>query len=141
MKNYNNKLFIGNIMQRTEFEGKRGPCSSETITKSWMRKENAVLYKTKNNGYVDVSSLNLGSIGSILKIRKIEKVAIDHTSKEISSDLVVMPAISLNIVSKPTKEYGIDGVLGQFVDINTLRPYVMSEEKDMKVYNISRRIR
>lgn len=125
MKNYDDKLFVGNIMQRTIFEDRVvGPMIVSTNINCWVVKENAVLYKTKNGGYVDIDVLNLEGLFAPLKVRAVDKIEVEKDSKKTSSGLTVMPAVSLSDVSKPTTENGHDGVLGQFVDADSLVSYI-----------------
>ncbi len=125
MRDYDEKLFVGNIMQRTVFEDDiTGPMSVSTHTSCWVIKENAVLYKTKNGGYVDVDVLNLDGLFAPLKVHAVDKVEVETSQKNTPSGLTVMPAVSLNDVSKPTKEYAGEGVLGKFVDADSLVSYI-----------------
>jgi len=124
-KKYDQKLFVGNIMQRTMFEDHViGPMTVSSYTNCWVIKRNALLYKTKNGGYVDIDVLNLDGLFAPLKTKIVDKVEIETCSKETSNGLTVMPAVSLSDVSNPTKEYESGGVLGLFVDADSLVPYI-----------------
>lgn len=118
MKNYDDRLFVGNIIQRTLIEDRVvGPMVLSMITDCSVVKKNAVLYKTKNGGYVDIDVLNLEGLFAPLKIRQVDKIELKKGSKETSNGLKVMPAVSLS------EENGHDEVLGQFVDADTLVSY------------------
>ena len=139
MKNYDDKLFVGSIMQRTVFEGEVvGPNITRDDIKCWLVKENAVLYKTKNGGYVDIDSLNLDGLFAPLKIRAVDKVEVETYQQDTPNGLTVMPAVSLDKVSSPTKENGHDGVLGQFVDADSLVSYVEFRNNQSKIVKTGR---
>ena len=124
MKNYDDKLFVGNIMQRTLFENRVvGPLTVEAAPVCRVIKKNAILYKTKNGGFVDIDKLNLDGLFAPLKIKNIDQIEIETSSKKNKDGLTIMPAIFLDDVRKPTKENGCDGVLGDFVDAYSLISY------------------
>lgn len=83
-------------------------------------KENAVLVKTKNGGYIDLENFN-----SILDYLKIYK---DDAQRDYNLWKTIMPTHSR-------------GSNSLFVDENSLKPYFNSEDKkeEISIYQLRRR--
>ena len=112
MKNYDNKLYIGNIMQRNIFNNN----TMNPNINCWIIKEDAVLYKTQKDGFVDVDELNLNSFLVSMKIKTIEKVEIEKVEKQTKNGLTIMPAIFPDYINNTFSE----DIAETFVDGNSL---------------------
>lgn len=132
MKNYDDKLYIGNIMQSDIYENN----TMNPNINCWTIKEDAVLYRTHNDGFVDIDELNLNSFFISKRIKLIEKVEIDKTEKETKNGLTVMPVIFPDEIKKApndiAKKY-VDGTsLVSFIDyING--PFMSDEIHNPKI--------
>lgn len=115
-------IFVGNIMQRTEYEtGVGGPITSKSEVRCWTVKENAILYRTENGLYVDLDSLKKKS-----DFKKADKVTPDNRlgSIEIKNGIQVMPSFPLSEVDNIFTAYGV------FVDSESLRDYQSLQEEN-----------
>lgn len=116
MNNIKESLYVGNIMQRTWFEEEvTGINKVRGNIKCWIKKENAILYKTKNGGYVDLDDLQKKS-----DCKKVDSVNISDTDEITKNGIIIMPAVALSDVENVTKSWGMDGTLGIFVDSESL---------------------
>lgn len=110
-----NNLYIGNIMQRSWYEEySTGGFVVSGRMVCTTKKEKAILYKTKNGGYVHLNNLKRKS-----DFRKVDKIEITDCEKQTRNGIIVMPAIALSDINKPSPE----GILGNFVDSKTLQEY------------------
>lgn len=112
-------FYVGNIMQRTLNETS---CNAFTmVVKSeiscFILKENAILYKTKNGGFVDVDNLSKKS-----DYKKVNKVAIKDRFEKTNNGIAIMPTVAISDAAKQTTSWGMDGTLGLFVDSESLSP-------------------
>lgn len=132
MKNYEDKLYIGNIMQRNTFKNN----TMNSNINCWTIKEDAVLYRTQNDGFVDIDELDLNGLFLSKRIKIIEKVEINRTEKQAKNGLTVMPVIFPDEIEQTpndiAKKY-VDGTsLVSFIDyING--PFMLDEIHNPKI--------
>lgn len=128
------KVFIGNIKRCTKYISHSRFTGNVFIgeecvnlssfgyieSEDELYKENAVLVKTKNGGYIDLENFN-----SILDYLKIYK---DDAQRDYNLWKTIMPAHSR-------------GNNSLFVDENSLKPYFNSEDKkeEISIYQLRRR--
>ena len=108
------KLFIGNIMHRTSDKliSYHGLQSLHDGIKNWYVKENAVLYRTKDNKFIDVEEIFNNPIKK--RINKLEKTMDKEYHK-----CTALPVISLSNL-RSSEEIGYSGV---FVDSDSLKSF------------------
>lgn len=128
------KVFIGNIKRCTKYISHSRFTGNVFIgeecvslnsfgyieSEDELYKENAVLVKTKNGGYIDLENFN-----SILDYLKIYK---DDAQRDYNLWKTIMPTHSRDSNSL-------------FVDENSLKPYFNSEDKkeEISIYQLRRR--
>lgn len=128
------KIFIGNIKRCTKYISHSRFTGNVFIgeecvnlssfgyieSEDELYKENAVLVKTKNGGYIDLENFN-----SILDYLKIYK---DDVQRDYNLWKTIMPTHSR-------------GNNSLFVDENSLKPYFNSEDKkeEISIYQLRRR--
>lgn len=113
MNGYEDRLYVGNIMQRTLIEtGSHGFNEFKGNDFLFLRKENAVLFKTSSGVFVEADKIKLNGLFSNLKIKSLDKLEAKDLSYDFG-DITVMPASDLN------NQF----IYGWFVDKNTLVPY------------------
>ena len=115
MKNFKDRLFVGNIIQRT-FVDINNDESSNNFTNPWffIYKENAVLFKTKNGAYIDIDGLNLPFILALVKINSLDKIKPHENASYELNNITIMP--SFPSINK-------DFIYGRFVDESSLILY------------------
>lgn len=117
-------IFTGTIMQRTWFETNVvGPDTVRGKTVCWIRKEHALLYKTKNGFYVDLDSLN--KRGDFKKADKIVERTQTIGSFWTGKRIEVMPAVPFSDINN-----GEASFYGIFVDEDSLQ---MVKDKNIGV--------
>lgn len=132
MKNLEEQLYIGNIMQRTWNETSSNGVKAKGEIRCILREENALLYKTKKGGYVYLESLKKRS-----DYKSVDKVEILDTYQTSKNNIAVMPAVALSEAGNPTKTWGLDGTLGLFIDSDTLKSYnSLKNNEDISSKNV-----
>lgn len=126
-------LFTGNIVQRTWEETRAYGSIVEGEVFNYILKENAILYKTKNGGYVDIESLNKNR-----DYRSVDKVTLEYGATKSKKGIWVMPAASFSAAIEETKRTRRDSTLGIFVDLDTLKPYNTYENTENSLKNKTR---
>ena len=128
-------LYVGNIMQRTWYENEQKELypAAEGNYMMFVKKEKAVLYKTKNGVYVDIDDLLKKA-----DFRKVDKVEILDKAESSKNGITIMPAVALSEVGNETKSWGLDGTLGTFVDSESLTPYNELEKEENSLINRTR---
>ena len=111
-------LFVGNIVQRTWKEVKGSGIKATGKIINYRLKENTILYKTQNGGYVDIENLDKKR-----DYNSVEKVVLEDGAENSKKGILVMPAASLSKAIEETEKQGTDGVLGIFVDLDSLKSY------------------
>ena len=126
-------LFIGNIVQRTWEETESDGITATGKVNDYILKQDAILYKTKNGGYVNVVDL--------LKKRdfkSVDKIVLDYGARYNKKGILVMPAASFSQAIEETKNTGRDSTLGVFVNSDTLKPYSVYTDTQDSSQNLSR---
>lgn len=121
-------LFVGNIVQRTWQETKSDGIKASGKIYSLILKENAILYKTQNGGYVDIEDLNKKRY-----YKSVDKVVLEYGAESSKKGILVMPAASLSKAREETEKNGFDGTLGIFVDLDSLKSYNSYENTEETV--------
>ena len=127
-----NNLYVGNIIQRIDTNTKEDvEFVEDTENKLFIKKESALLYKTKTGAYVDLDEAKEKS--KILKwnLRKANKIDTNGSDKTFGNDIMLMPGISL---SETNDKQGLKSS-GIFVDEDSLVPYtkLLKDEKETRM--------
>lgn len=125
------KIYIGNIRRCTKYESHKTVVTSANInnecigssgfgytdSEDEMYKENAILIKTKNGGYVDLDNLN--NFLDYLKVKN------NTTKNGIRLDGLIMSTSA-------------DYLNCLFVDEGTLKPYYKNQNSDISIIELKK---
>lgn len=112
------RLFVGNIMENWSLDNNK-----DELT---IKKESALLYKTKTGAYVDLDEVKEASKFLRWELKKVDKINIKGNNKMNDKNILIMPGLPASQAQQANEL----GFLGIFVDEESLMPYKELKEKE-----------
>ncbi|MBQ2639787.1 MAG: hypothetical protein IJF92_03395 [Bacilli bacterium] len=112
------RLYIGNIMENWSLDNAKD--------KLVLKKESALLYKTKTGSYIDMDDVKESKGFETTKLKAANKLDIKGNNKVLADNIIIMPGKDISQVQNNDES----GFLGIFVDEASLIPYTELKERE-----------